>query len=384
MYKKLYSRFIETNPNVLHFAAHSHHYWPDVTFKAHEQYWLDSCLLVDDKWSSIFAKQIPMVQEQIARILQITNYEQITFAPNTHELIYRVLSSLPVDQPLKILTTGSEFYSFDRQINRLAEDKNIQLKKISTEDLTSFEDRFLAALQTEKWDLVFLSHVFFNSSYVVQLEKILSYCQTHNLLTVVDDYHGFMALPTSWQKWQDDIFYIAGSYKYAQGGEGCCFMYAPLKWKLRPQYTGWFAELGLLDQYKDKVSYPESGLRYAGSTMDFSALYRLQAVLILYEKEKISVKKIHEHVQDLQKLFIEKTKNLSLLENSELIFTSWEKQGHFLTYEFKTEQEALEAKKKLRAEHIITDSRGSRLRFGFGLYQDQNDINELMNRMSHL
>ena len=34
MYKKYYQKFLSVNLGKQHYAAHSHHYWPDVTFEA--------------------------------------------------------------------------------------------------------------------------------------------------------------------------------------------------------------------------------------------------------------------------------------------------------------------------------------------------------------
>jgi len=38
----LFRRFLEADPGRLHFAAHSHHPWPDISFDAQQRYWLDS------------------------------------------------------------------------------------------------------------------------------------------------------------------------------------------------------------------------------------------------------------------------------------------------------------------------------------------------------
>jgi uncharacterized protein YndB with AHSA1/START domain len=54
-----FSRFLSADPDRLDFAAHSHHPWPDVTFAAHEQAWLDAARLVDDKWERVFGEVVP-------------------------------------------------------------------------------------------------------------------------------------------------------------------------------------------------------------------------------------------------------------------------------------------------------------------------------------
>jgi len=42
-----FSRSREADPGRLHFAAHSHHPWPDTTQAAHAAYWLDAAQLLD-------------------------------------------------------------------------------------------------------------------------------------------------------------------------------------------------------------------------------------------------------------------------------------------------------------------------------------------------
>jgi selenocysteine lyase/cysteine desulfurase len=92
MYKKYYKRFLEANVGIQHYASHSHHYWPDVTREAMLEYWDDSARYVDDKWDHIFTNKLPETQKLIASILKLSAPEQIVFAPNTHEFVYRLLS----------------------------------------------------------------------------------------------------------------------------------------------------------------------------------------------------------------------------------------------------------------------------------------------------
>ena len=40
-FKSLFSRALALSPGRLHFAAHSHHLWPDASFEAQQQAWLD-------------------------------------------------------------------------------------------------------------------------------------------------------------------------------------------------------------------------------------------------------------------------------------------------------------------------------------------------------
>lgn len=375
MYKKYYSRFLAAQSQVIHFACHSHHYWPDVTRDAHLSYWDDSARYVDEKWNYFFSNVIPKAQSLIAKNISLSSGENIVFAPNTHEFVFRLLSQLFEKNKVRILTTDSEFYSFDRQINRLAELSNVEVLKVATQPFESFEERFLEAASKHEYDMVFVSHVFFNSGFSCDIDRILDGLKESKSTLVVDGYHSFMALPINFQPHEDRVFFLAGSYKYAQGGEGGCFLHVPKGTRHRPLYTGWFAELAQLDNVGAATAYPTSAMQYAGSTMDFSAVYRLNAVLDLFSDDGITSAEIHAHIRNLQRVFIEEMKKSShpLLNETSLLFfgDNW---GHFLTFELPGVTETQILVEQLREKEIVTDSRGNRLRFGFGLYLSEADV----------
>lgn len=382
MYKKFYQKFIQANPGVQHYASHSHHYWPDVTFEAVQQCWLDSAKYVDSKWDYFFEHKIPQAQRLIADVLNLSQSGQIVFAANTHEFVVRILSCLNQKKKNKILTTDSEFYSFDRQINRLSEDGQFEIIKVPIEPFRSFEERFLNEAKKNDFDLIFFSQVFFNSGYVFKnYEKLVNAVEKSNALLVMDGYHGFMAVPTDLSSVQDRLFYVAGSYKYAQGGEGACFLYVPLSAQtLRPQNTGWFAGFADLADYrgdKKQVSYSDNGLRFAGATIDLTAIYRLIASLDLFKKENIRVKDIHQFVQKNQQNFLSDIEEIKddlfqkYICKQNLLMDDFENHGHFLTFDLKDSRMTKAVYQQLLDKKIVTDTRGTRLRFGFGMYQDR-------------
>src|SRR5690606_4500554 len=160
--------------------------------------------------------------------------QQLVFAPNTHELVFRILSCLDLAKPLRILTTDSEFHSFNRQVTRLEELTNVIVDRVACLPFESFETRFIQQAQQHQYDLTFVSQVFFNSGLAINnLNQLVDAIHQPNGITVIDGYHGFMALPTDLAQIKDKIFYLAGSYKYAQGGEGCCFAHVPAHCQLR-------------------------------------------------------------------------------------------------------------------------------------------------------
>ncbi|KAK0348663.1 hypothetical protein LTR94_036286, partial [Friedmanniomyces endolithicus] len=91
--KSLFSRALALSPGRLHFAAHSHHLWPDASFEAQQQAWLDANIHADRKWDLVFDAVIPEAQRQVAAELNLPSRDSIVFSSNTHDLLLRVFSA---------------------------------------------------------------------------------------------------------------------------------------------------------------------------------------------------------------------------------------------------------------------------------------------------
>ena len=172
---------------------------------------------------------------------------------------------------------------------------------------------------------------------------------------------------------------MAGGYKYAMAGEGAAFLHAPPGYAPRPRDTGWYAAFGALEEGEGgRVGYSEDGRRFLGATFDPVGLYRLNAVLDWLDDLGLSVTDIHAHVDALQRSFVDGLAALGLaaLHPGQLVVPIEEtNRGHFLT--FRTAA-AGAIYHQLLERDAITDHRGDRLRFGFGLYHDEEDVARLI------
>ena len=385
-WKTAFGRFREADPQRLHFAAHSHHYWPDVAFAAQQRCWEDAARLADRKWETVFGEVVPRAQAGIAGILGLPNPASLAFGPNTHGFLLRILSCLPQDRPVRVLTSDGEFHSFERQLRRLEETGRAEVTRVPTEPFHDFAPRFRQAAEQGRRDLIYLSQVFYNSGYAVpELESIVSAVPEPETLVVIDGYHGFLARPTDLSALADRAFYMGGGYKYAMAGEGVCFLHCPPGQAARPPDTGWFAAFGALTAKSEgQVPYGADGSRFLGATFDPVGIYRLNAVLDWLAAEGITPANIHAHATTLQEAFVDGLQALAIpgLAQETLVVPIEEpNRGNFLT--FRT-PEAGALYDALLARNIITDHRGDRLRFGFGIYQDESDVAALIERLKGL
>ena len=369
-----FSRFLEAVPGRLHVAAHSHHPWPDITFQAQQQAWLDAARLIDDKWDEIFGSVLPEASAHITGRLGLSDPAAIAFAPNTHALVMRLLSTLG-PPPLRVLTTDAEFHSFARQAARLEEDGLAEVERIPAEPFATFPDRFAEAAARGRHDLVYLSQVFFNSAYVVpDLAALIGAVPDDGSLVVIDGYHGFMAVPTDLGPVEGRAFYLAGGYKYAMAGEGAGFAHCPPGYAQRPRDTGWFAGFAALsDGPGGTVPYAPGGGRFLGATFDPTGVYRFNAVQRWLDDLGVTVEAIHAHVGALQARFLAAGPHPELVPGPEV-----PDRGHFLT--FRTPA-AGAVQAGLHDAGVITDHRADRLRIGFGLYHGPSDVDELLRRL---
>ena len=107
--KSHFSRTLGRQGAPVHFAAHSHHPWPDATFDAQVAYWEDSARDLDQKWEKVFSQVIPEAQRHIAGHLGLPRGDTLCFSPNTHDFLLRILWSLQPGKVWRVITTDSEF-----------------------------------------------------------------------------------------------------------------------------------------------------------------------------------------------------------------------------------------------------------------------------------
>ena len=390
-YKPHFSESLEASPGRLHFAAHSHHLWPDVSREGHAAAWDDAARFADRKWGPVFETVVPKTQAHIASSLGLSDPGTLVFAPSTHEFIVRLFSCFGTS-PLRILTTSSEFHSFGRQRLRWEEAGAVESVVVPTEPFDSFSTRFLKAAEEGTFDLVFVSRVFFDSGHVfADVSKLIEAVDRGVELEsqggalpwiVLDGYHEFKARPADLREVEHRCFYTAGGYKYAMSGEGICFLHCPKGAGLRPVNTGWFAGFGALESSggEDRIAYTESGQRFAGATLEATAFYRFNAVWDHWSEQGLTVAQIHSHAQALQSLFLERleTSKVDTLNDGQLIPAAGQERGNFLTFRTDAAGAIFE---KLLSANVVTDYRRDRLRFGFGIYQDENDVEELIGRL---
>ena len=383
-HKSLFARALSLDPERMHFAAHSHHLWPDASFDGQVRAWVEANQFADRKWDVIFGEVVPEAQAHIARELNLPSTDTVVFAPNTHDLLLRIVSGLE-RKPVRILSSDGEFHSFRRQGQRWEEAGEAVITRVPLHPFETFDDRFVEAARGGGFDLILVSQVFFRTGQTFgRIAELAALADPAGPWVVIDGYHGFMATPTDLSAVADRVFYLAGGYKYAMAGEGACFLHAPDGYCPRPVITGWFAEFGDLSGPPGGVGYRSDGGRFWGATVDVSPLYRFNAVRRKLDEAGLATADISTHAQALMARFQRAVAGgeAGRLASAELInpltgegIGDGNGRARFLAFRH---DDAATWQSRLLEAGVVTDVRDDVIRFGFGLYQDAADVERLI------
>jgi selenocysteine lyase/cysteine desulfurase len=164
-------------------------------------------------------------------------------------------------------------------------------------------------------------------------------------------------------------------------GEGCAFMHAPSGYGERPRITGWFAEFEDLSLPPGRVGYAKDARRFLGATFDPSGLYRFTAVRRMLEENGLTTARISAHCAALQQRLLDAIGNTALADAQLLNRLDGEPHARFLAFRSAHAQRWYA---ELKARNCITDVRGDVLRIGFGMYQDEADVDRLARLLGEL
>lgn len=359
-------------------TGHSHQAWPDCGYDGQKKAWLDAAEFVDDKWEKAFAKA-DIIKKGYLKLLDDDN-GNISLSSNTHDLIIRFLSALPLDRGRNIVTTDGEFHTIRRQLDRLAEE-GLEIKKVASSPIDDITENLIASVDNNTV-AVLVSKVFFNSGEILDyLSPLMQKCDEYGIRLLIDAYHALNVAPFSIKNEKlENAFIIGGGYKYCQLGEGNCFLRFPPDTTLRPVITGWYSEYSALSSAKkrDEVIYGNGDDLFAGATYDPTSHYRGAEVFNFFNEQKLTpefLRKVSQHQialmisefdnRDFDQRVITRHNNLSV-----------DRIGGFLVL---YTPYASEISGRLKKEGVWTDYRADRLRLGPAPYLSDEQIINSMN-----
>jgi kynureninase len=234
-------------------------------------------------------------------------------------------------------------------------------------------DRALAALEAHPRAILALSLVFFETSELLpDLPRLLSAAHARSTPVIVDAYHAAHALPLDVASWPGEVFVVGGGYKYAEHGEGACWLHVPASAdRLRPVHTGWFADFAGLEHAGGRApGYATGGDRFLGSTFDPTAYYRALRVMEWMDREGLTVPVLRAHSLAQTQHLIDRAGALPIATPRDPA-----RRGGFVAF---THPRAIELVRRLSDHGVRADARGPYLRLGPAPYTTTTELDRAL------
>jgi kynureninase len=371
-----YSRFRVSEK--LLFTGHSHQAWPDVAFDGMMEAFNDAAELVDDKWPRAFEKA-DAVRRGYARLLG-DRPENIALAENTHQLVTKWLSALPLKARPRLVTTDGEYHSIRRQLDRLAEEGIIEVAKVRTSPVDALAHR-LAAEVDDRTSAVLVSSVLFRTGQIVPgISMLAGECAQKGAEILIDAYHQVNVVPFALAG-IENAFVTGAGYKYCQLGEGNAFLRMPEDCRMRPVITGWFSEFALKERIpSDEVQYGRGGMRFAGATYDPISNYRGAAVFDYFQHKGLTPELLRAVSQHQIGRLIERFDALDL-DHRLLARDRAVQTGDIAGFLVLHSSRAGEICRQLHDAGVFTDFRADALRIGPAPYLCDAQLDDAMRRL---
>ncbi len=373
--RREYGAFLR--PGRVLLSGHSHQAWPDAARAAMGACFDDAAEYVDDKWRrAVFARRDRVARGVLTR-LGFDPGDPLTFGPNTHELAARVLSCFPASADTHVVATTGEFHSLFRQLVRLGE-AGARVTWVDASERSTLAERLAAAIVPGVACVAVSAVLFEDATVLGGLGEVVRCAHAAGAVPLVDAYHAFNVVPLDYGPAKDHAFVLGGGYKYAQFGEGVCFLRSPPGSLLRPLSTGWFADFDALERPRDygPVGYGPGGDRFAGSTFDAAGLYRAEASLALFDRFGLDVPALRALSLYQTSLVLEAALAHPLARSGRLaVATPREpaRRGGFVALRT---PHARAAAARLRERGVYVDARADLLRLGPAPYLRDAEIEE--------
>ncbi len=324
----------------------------------------------DGSWDT----QIVDVRRLFAELVGCSSNE-VAFAPTTSHALSTVAALVPRNAGSNVVTADLEFPSNILPWMRQRE-FGLDLRIIkSVEGRIRVED-VEKAVDDHTWALS-VSHVEYGNGFKNDLKALSEIAHSHGAYLVVDAIQSAGGLQVDVKKSGID-FLACGSYKWLLGPIGCGFLFIDgrIAEKYEPLQAGWGSiipesfNLSKGWEHFHRIPWGKGALRFeVGSKPQLSAIALRESLKLLLNLGK---QRVEKHILELTEYLLQR------LDESHLEVQSPrepESRSGIVNFKIKDPVEACE---KLRAMKVIVCSRMGGIRVSPHVYNNEGDIDRLM------
>lgn len=250
-------------------------------------------------------KEVDTLRSRTAQLIGSAP-EEIMFLQNTSMGINLAAKAVDLKVGDNVVVTNIEFPSNIYPWMNL-ESQGVEVRMIDISDGRLDEEK-LAKICDEKTKVLSISWVQALNGMVANLQMCSEFCQTHDIVFVVDAIQGLGVLPIDVKKVHID-FLVSGFFKWLLGPDGIAFVYInqEILGNLNNPFIGWAGMKNKFDYTTYKFDLLLEARRYETGNMNFSGIFgaRQGVEIILEHQEEIGekVQNLTQYLRDaVQKL----------------------------------------------------------------------------------
>jgi kynureninase len=297
----------------------------------------------------------------------------VVMLPNVTTAEGVVLSSFDYSGPRnKVVIVEGEFPSVRYVYDRLARRLGAEIITVPHDKsgLGVDMDRLLEAID-ERTVLVPIAHVFFESSFVIDIAAVARRCREVGATLVADIFQSAGIMPVDVKAWDVPIA-TGGVLKWLCGGPGGSFLYVDpdLRPSLEPSLTGWMAHANPFGFEPPPMRFRNDALRFALGTPPIPALYAAR------EGPKIVAEAGGEGMSAIRRKSVRQTHDMIVkaMQRGFEVRTPHAPSSRGGTVSIQVPH-ALEVARRLNAEDVVCDYRpASGIRFSPHFYTTDEEI----------
>lgn len=314
-------------------------------------------------------------RDLVAKMLNVRS-EQIAFLRNTSDGFASVANGMTWQKGDNIVSFEKEFPANFYAWRRIRDEFDVELRLCPERDGKIDLDEFISLIDSNT-RLVSISAVQFASGFRADLERIGEAARKVDALFAVDIIQGFGAMPFNLPAQMVDIA-SGASHKWLVAPEGCGMLYLSDKARerVKPTLVGWISVEEPWDFDDHEQNYKPNALAWESGTGGSALFYGLEESLKLLNEA--GVENIENYLEELIDFLCE----LLAGKNYEII-SSREKgeKSQIVCIKHRNGLTSSEIAKKLESENIVISPRGDRLRIAPHFYNNQEDIEKLVEHL---
>lgn len=311
-------------------------------------------------------------RELVAEMLNVRP-EQIAFMRNTSDGFASVANGLPWRKEDNIVTFAKEFPANFYAWRRIRDDFGVELRLCPERGGRVDLDEFIGLIDSDT-KLVSISAVQFASGFRADLERIGAATRKADALFAVDIIQGFGALPFDLPAQLVDIA-AGASHKWLCSPEGCGILYLSerARERVKPTLVGWISVQEPWDFEDYEQPFKQNALAWETGTGGISLFYGLEQSLKLLHETGAS--NIENYLENLSDYLCE----LLAGKNYEIVSSrAKNEKSQIACIKHRNGLTSNEIAKHLETEKIIVSPRGDRIRIAPHFFNNQEDIQRLI------